>query len=184
MWVMPSSSSSLASAPCCIIWLNAICRVAGSVWFYALCYIICILCHCCVTNYHKLSGVNETHLLAHRSLLRASQGWNPGAGQLHPHRGLGLLFWGHFSLLADFSSYACRTEVPVALVAGGRGTFSAFRDHPHSLPRGPLYLQGQQGRISLVPNPSQASDLPLPLTSVPRFKGNHKVRSTEIIYLS
>lgn len=156
---------------------------------YILCYIIYVLCHCCVTNFHKLSGLNETHLLAHRSLLRASQGWNPGADQLHPHLGLGLLFWGHFSLLADFSSYfspadfSCRTEVPVALLAGGRGPFSAFRDHPHSLPCAPLHLQSQQGRISLVPNPLQASNLPLPVTSVPRFKGNHEVRSTQIICL-
>lgn len=82
-------------------------------------------------------------------------------------------------MLADFSSYfsptdfSCRTEVSVAFLAGGRGPFSAFRDHAHSLPCAPLHLQSQQGRISLVPNPLQASNLPLPLTSVPRFKGNH-----------
>lgn len=135
---MPLSSSSLASAPRCIIWLNVICRVLCnlSVYYYILCYIIYVLCHCCVTNFHKLSGLNETHLLTHRSLLRASRGWNPGADQLHPHLGLGLLFWGHFSVLADFSSYfspadfSCRTEVPVALLGWRPGAILSFQGPP------------------------------------------------------
>lgn len=148
MLVMPSSSSSsLASAPHCIIWLNVICS-------YCQCIIICTLLYYIYTlpllgSYHKLSGINETHLLAHRSLLRASQGWNPGADQVHPHLGLGLLFWGHFSLLADFSSHAYRAEVPVALLAGSRGPFSAFRDHPRSLHVALLIFKANKGGCHL-----------------------------------
>lgn len=94
----------------------------------------------CVTNYHKVSGLNTTYLLCHSfqgsgvqaqfNWILSSQGCNEGASQGHSHLEAGTvrtLFQVHSGCWEDSFSCTCRTHAVCFFKASRRASLTPGR---------------------------------------------------------